>query len=302
MATAPSFPAQETGRQTSAGGASPATDRAASPQVPGHAWRLLAQIPEIAIQGSEHSAAPMSAAATEPVYRFDHAELPHPHAPAETVDARQPGANVAGPSHSERFPEASGLPLWAKPLEALVGERPITAPKGERSSATPAGLVARFLLLVALFTVAGLSIRLINTPRDQSQTTPIETPAPGPDRSAEASSPAVPTVPSVPLVESSAKPVAATPIEAESLPPHKISPSTVAVDQVPADRYADESSVTLVYPKTLYPAPTNLESLETDEAVARAPNQTSAVAQLPGYILEIPPHQAQHDHEQSNVH
>jgi hypothetical protein len=74
------------------------------------------------------------------------------------------------------------------------------------------------------------------------------------------------------------------------------------VEDLPAEPLADQKSVTVVYPKTLRPTPTQIESMPTDKPATLSPERSPAVAQLPGYILEIPAHQAQHDHAESNVH
>lgn len=85
--------------------------------------------------------------------------------------------------------------------------------------------------------------------------------------------------------------------------PGAITPATVAVDQFPSERGDDEHSVTVTYPKTLRLSPKDVDSLGVDGSEAPATNATPAVAELPGYILETPPHQAQHEvEEQPHVH
>lgn len=274
-------------------------------QTPGQAWRLLAQIPEVAHQEAEKTTARVSAATKDPVYRFDLPELPQPHAPAETVSAGRSATHTIGPRRpgvSHRMPDASGLPLWAHPLDPVAGVRPHPLSKGENRGQTWVGSVVRFLLLVALFTAAGVSIRMMNTARNEPSTTPIEVRSPAVDRSAAAAASTTPVLPTSPLAESPAKQAAPASTAAESLQSRAIRPSTVAVDEPPVERYADGNSVTLVYPKALRPAPLDVETLEAEEGGVLAPNQSSAIAQLPGYILEIPPHQAQHDQEESHVH
>jgi hypothetical protein len=304
VATARSFPAQEAGRQSSAVGASQATARAMPAATPEHAWQLLAQLPEVPTHPtpeSEKAAAAASTAATEPIYRFDPAEPPESRAPVETAHAGRRAAQATNTRRSgadNRLPEAGGLPVWAKPLHNLVGAQSSSASEGASRRPTSAGSIVRFLLLVALFTAAGVSIRLMSVSHNRPTTPPADAPSPAAGRSAS-STPSVSSVPLAATSESPVEPAAPAPIPDASSSSHVIATSTVAVVQPPEDRYDDESPVTLVYPKTLYPAPSGLETLETDERAAAEQTEASAIARLPGYILEIPPHQAQHEHEES---
>lgn len=270
MATVSSFSAQAPGRQTDSGNTPVAGDRTRPSRPEPHAWPVLARIPNVS-EKTGGTGQGESSAVTKPVFRFDPPQSPQPHAVSDSSKSLPAAASADSPrvTVSPTMPDATGLPLWTRPKEAAADLRPTTHPAptrtGRRVSASGANhgpefarSLAQFLVLVALFTAAGLSIRMmVGAARE-------------------------PAAPSPRTSQATARSVAAVP-----------TPPAHAVKQLPS--VASQPARPSI-------APAVVDAPVITPSAAHKPDDESAVARLPGYILEVPSRQAQHSHDEPNVH
>lgn len=252
MATVRSLPAQDIGPGGGSVGSSRPADREGVAIGPGF---VLARIPDVSVDRSKTSSQEPESPDPDPstvkrMYRLDPPATFRPHA---TLTASEPGgadSSSAGgttTSAAHKLPRARRLPLWAKPAEGSSRARPSAQAAGTGASQEFTRSLVRFLVLVALFTAAGLSIRLMK------------------------SSPRQPTT---------------APPEATSATDPSVGAPTTASDQQQASEFSHvDQGVRMV-----------------SENVALTADQPPPVARLLGNVLEAPAHQAQHDHNESNIH
>jgi hypothetical protein len=303
VATARSYSVQDAARQSAPGGSSRPTSHAPhGPSAP--TWNVLAKLP--AVSGEERPDLPanVSTASRTPSYRFDLPESPRPHATIESIKSGSQAIDSpsrSGGKASYALSEAAGLPLWARPSQSSTAAQTNRDAVGNGLANGFGSSLIRFLVLVALFTAAGLSLRMMFTTIPVPTTGPQETPSRATDHAASAASVRVPLEPTAPLMDALAEPTAPAPIAADLPPPITIVSTTLAVEEVPMEPIDDRETAKVVYPKSLRPMPTEIERLEPDQDASQSTEQSPAIARLPGYILEVPPRQARYDHDETHL-
>ena len=271
MATALSYSAHDALRQTGTAGA----------------WPLLARIPDLSATSlgaaGSASAAPTTgdkAIDTRPAYRFDPPEPLSPHSAAQ-ASARKPlakalvrlGHAAASQAVSQALPRATGLPLWAAKPAAVLAGRSAARLVRSKSLSELAGSIVRFLLLVALFTAAGLSVLMMNGPHRKATTAPMDSLSPHAEQSA-----AAPTALG---------------------PQGNLAVGVGAPFRIAAPRgYPGLRNEQTPNPSVESPSAEPQSEIRNPQSEISTP----AVATLPGYILEVPARQAQHDNDESSIH
>jgi hypothetical protein len=215
---------------------------------------VLARIPDVSVESARAGEAQEPAgnfAPKPPIgkrsYRVDPPATPRPLA-AMKASAREESnvPRAASASASNELPVAKRLPLWVRRSKdsspAQSAAPPVRA--GQPQDFTRS--LVRFLVLVALFTAAGLSIRLMKSPPSQP-TTPTDT-------------------------TSVSDPSALVPATASG------------PQQATGFTHVDQGVRTV------------------SENVALTADQSPPMARLIGNVQEVPARQAQHDHDEPNIH
>jgi hypothetical protein len=303
VATARSYTRQEAAGQSAGAGSSRSTD-GAPPAAAAHAWNVLAQLPTVSVEDQPEPEVRISSASAQPTYRFDLPESPRPPA---AIEAFRPGGQTAaadrgGAKANYSLTDATVLPLWRRPAHDPA-ESHSGGEAGAKQASRWASSLARFLLLAALFTAAGLSLRMMFTTSQVPATPPVETPVVNTDHSAAVPATDAARESAAPLPETPAEDVASLPVIAEQAPAAPNTSPTIATEEVPVERLASQGTAKVVYPITLQTVPTkNAHDLTDVPHAAESSAAAPAIAQLPGYILEVPPRQAQQGRHEADLH
>jgi hypothetical protein len=232
-------------------------------------WPVLARLPEVTAEVPD-AALPSGRASNSGTleYRFD---------PPQTR-AAEPAVRVERrwrekPRESAVLPSSDPFAIPAQSLQHTL------AP------------IVRFLMLVALFTIAGTIILLSRAekrpaiapqPRafTQQSLQPVVTAIEPPAAGAAAQGP----------IESDNSPTVAPDVQSTALPQSASAEETVHAAQAPAAHSMSQSD------------PPSADYSEQALPQVQTAEPPRAVAHLPGYILEAPAHQASNDDDQSSIH
>lgn len=314
-------------------------DPAGAPTV--STWPVLARLPDVSTerggegkalraegegrevgQSGRDSDPDRIAASPQTGYRFDPPESFGPHM---ATDPTAMAATSAGRSKTTIRASRQGEP-WpptrrartVQPPRNILPDSSLFNMRGS-SRASVLSAVVQFLLLFALFTVAGSFLLLIRaggqwTIRESSPIAPTADQAaalPAANTEPEAAGPAAvqehldwdllespaasrPAPQSPPPGDSAGKPSTA-----DGQPQAATGRPSASGGLCPTQRAADESTA-LPYPSTAFPPTVLSEGVEGSLPRIRTTDQP--VARLPGYISEAPVHQAHDDRHEPSLH
>ncbi len=235
-------------------------------------------------------------------YRFDPPESFGPHISTDQVAAASSTATTGSPTtiRTHRPGTSRSAARHVRPARS----RPTILPSSNlfnirsRGSTRKLATAVQFLMLFALFTAAGSSLLLMQTTDRWTSADPTEAP-PAVDQATAKPVTAEPSATRVPLDWDLPEPPSAS-------RPHVPSPS---VEESVRDATDDTSSQALEdlvvppYPTTaappmILPEDVGQQSLPQVRTIDGPP----AVARLPGYVREVPLHQAYDDRNESSLH
>lgn len=305
------------------GAASAAGDAPDTSEQAHERWPLLARLPRVGagprIHRARSEAQAGAVSARQNVdYRIDPAETRYRTSPTEsqagspretfrpTVTSQQSAATLAPRGHSSRAKLSAGS---SSPAPLLPNSDLFAS--GDSSLHDAVAPLIRFLVIVALFTIAGTSVLLMYRAAPISEIDAIPTstsvknsngkryaprstkPRRGPLLSAELSSETEETAPSTRVSNKRADKSLSRSVSAElESAPAKLPQRSAAID--------NPTNVPVVYPSTQWPAVT-VPDAPIELPRVRTIEPPAAIAKLPGTI-ESPTFQAKHDDHKSSVH
>jgi hypothetical protein len=260
-------------------------------------WPVLARLEDVSDQLAASSPRSKQAAAAGFVtYRFD----PPQRAAAESRGSAKAPADIHAASHtlSRSMPHMANRARGPRrrPSQILPKNNPFEFPRlSLQEKIAPA---IQFLVLFALFTAVGTTLLSIDWHGEQAS----EAIAPAAVNAPHSVAPRTATAPSDAVDTHSKGPTAAGPLGGTTPKPKLRARANISTTNEAPHRVASHApAASPVVPQTELPKVRTSESTGVSTTSQAAPPPES-IARLPGYILEAPPQQANHDQNKSGLY